>query len=60
LAGWFSADTVEDLNAAAKLDIGVLALDMVAAVLAIVVVRRLTGRQDERASRLAGAQPEPT
>lgn len=50
---WFESETAEELRTAAYADIGFLVIDVVAATLAIVVVRRLTARQDERVRRSA-------
>jgi hypothetical protein len=57
---WFSGGTVTDLRNAARLDIAVLLLDITAAALAMLVVRRMTRRQVERASRLAAVAAEST
>jgi len=56
---WFGNDSPRDLRAADLLDIASLVLDIGAAVLAIIVVRRLTERQAAHAQRisLAGAAP---
>ena len=56
---WFGNDTPEDLRTADILDILSLLLDIGAAILAIVVVRRLTERQAAHTERmsLAGASP---
>jgi hypothetical protein len=50
---WFESETAEELRTAAYADIGFLVVDVVAAALAIVVVRQLTFRQDERVRRSA-------
>jgi hypothetical protein len=61
---WFRTDTAEEIRTATYADIASLVLDVVAAALAIVVVRRLTARQGERVRRLpltegAGATMQP-
>ena len=60
----FRSDTPEALRDAVSADILALVLDIVAAVLAILVVRAVTARQELRADRLAavgaqGAEPVP-
>jgi hypothetical protein len=50
---WLSTETAEDLRTAATVDIVTSIVSIVAAVLAIVVVRRLTARQEERTRRVA-------
>jgi hypothetical protein len=52
---WWQSDTASDIRTADLVDVAGLALDIVAAVLAVVVVRRLTARQAERARAVAGA-----
>jgi len=56
---WFGRDTAEDIRAAATLDVASSVIDIGAAVLAVVVVRRLTARQAARRQRLvaSGALP---
>lgn len=56
---WFGNDTAEDVRAAATIDAVSLVVDIVAAVLAILVVRALTARQAAHAQQLAtsGAAP---
>ena len=58
---WFDTDTAEEIRRADIVDIVGLTLDLAAAILAIVVIRRLTARQAERAQRLelAGTGPAP-
>ena len=58
----FSSDTPESLRDAASADVLALVLDVVAAVLAILVVRAVTARQQLRAARLSAvgaADPIP-
>jgi hypothetical protein len=58
----FSSDTPESLRDAASADVLALVLDVVAAVLAILVVRAVTVRQQLRAARLSAvgaADPIP-
>lgn len=49
---WFSADTLADYRSAARFDAASLAVDIVAAILATLVVRSLTARQSQREARL--------
>ncbi len=56
---WWGADTIEATRDAARLDLASYVLDIPAAVLAILVVRRLTARQEERA-RAFVATPQAT
>jgi len=49
---WFTADTLTAYRASARLDIVSLAIDIASALLAILVVHRITNRQHERAGRL--------
>jgi len=54
-SGLFSADTLDDYRYSAWVDIGVSLLDIAAAALAIVVVRRITARQLERETGIEAA-----
>jgi hypothetical protein len=56
---WWTGNTPDELKSAAQLDIAASMVDIVAAVLAIAVVRSLTARQQARAHRVAseGAFP---
>lgn len=58
---WWTGDTPEELKSAAQLDIAASVVDIVAAALAIAVVRSLTAREHERARRIASmpVSPEP-
>ena len=56
---WFDTDTAEDLRRADIADMAGLTLDLLAAVLAIAVIRRLTARQAERAQGLELASHGP-
>ncbi len=56
---WFGRDTADDIRDAATLDLASSVVDIGAAVLAVLVVRRLTARQAERGNRLAAAGPAP-
>jgi uncharacterized protein DUF4328 len=56
---WFGNETPNDLRAADVLDIAALVLDIGAAVLAILVVRRLTDRQSAHARRVSPAGMAP-
>jgi hypothetical protein len=56
---WVNADTVEATRTAARLDLAAFVLEIPAAILAILVVRRLTARQEER-MRSGGAQSPPS
>lgn len=56
---WFRSDTPEDLRDAATLDAVSSGIDIAAALLAIVLIRRLTARQQERAGRLGAVEDQP-
>jgi hypothetical protein len=56
----FAADTLDDFRHSAQVDAANSVLDMVAAILAILVVRRVTARQHEREERLRSLAPLPT
>jgi len=56
---WFGRDTAEDIRDAATLDLASSVVDIGAAVLAVVVVRRLTARQAARGERLAASGLPP-
>jgi Domain of unknown function (DUF4328) len=51
---WFDTSTAQDLQNADKLEIAASVLTVVAALLAIAVIRSLSSRQDRRAEQLAG------
>ena len=57
---WWSGNTPDELKSAAQLDIVASFLDVVAAVLAIAVVRAATSRQEERTRRIATMPPAPS
>jgi len=56
---WFDTGTAENIRAAARLDLISSVIDIGAAVLAVVVVRRLTARQAARRQRLAASGSLP-
>ena len=56
---WWNADTIESTRNAARFDLATYVVDIPAAVLAILVVRRLTERQEARARERATQAVEP-
>lgn len=56
---WWRGDTPEDLKNAAQLDMASSFVNVVAAVLAIAVIRALTSRQEQRTRRIATMPPTP-